>query len=157
MLEPSKTSPATMMHSISTPKLLTSSEKSATLQNRTASYKWTRNSCWIDSALECLWACVMRDYASFEASFSMVPPSDPATIYDLYQRMDHRRTLYLSQDSTNYRVSLLSAQRDAFRDVLLQRDLHWNNRKVITSNSSQESLFVCISARAMHHSNLLIR
>ena len=125
---------------------------SSSLQNRTPSYKWNQNSCWLDSALECLWAIIMRDFDSFDACFSMVSAAETTPIYDLYQRMEQRRTLYLSQDASNYRVSVLSAQRDSFRNVLLQRDLHYNNRKIIDSGRSSESLFVRTVNINIHHS-----
>ena len=84
----------------------------------------------------------MRDFDSFDACFSMVSAAETTPIYDLYQRMEQCCTLYLSQDASNYRVSVLSAQRDSFHHVLLQRDLHYNNRKIIDSVGSSESLFV---------------
>ena len=87
---------------------------------------------------------MLQDYTSFAECFDNVPTSETAAVFRLYECLDRRYTLYLSEDTSNYRVDVLSAQRDSFRESLLDVSTHWKNRRVITSKNSHENVLVSI-------------
>ncbi|KAI0694835.1 hypothetical protein C8Q76DRAFT_758330 [Earliella scabrosa] len=82
------------------------------------SYQWSRNSCWLDVTLEILWNIMLRDFQDFADCFARVPTdddSDRAGIYQLYQHLRERHALHAAGGTS---VTVLTEQRDRFREVL---------------------------------------
>ena len=102
-----------------------SSEKAVTptksLGHLIPSYRWSNNSCWLDTALEILWHALNRDFKTFAACFTSVmadPSSQHTALHSLFQLLDTRYTMSTGQ-SSNHTVDVLSEQRDSFSQVLI--------------------------------------
>ncbi len=111
------------------------------LQNLLPSYKWSSNSCWLDTSLEMLWNVVLPDFNDFATCFEQILGTgvEEAALYQLYQLLDRRHTLYRTE-SPAYSVAILTAQRDQYRRLLADRKHH--HIKIIDSVSSMENITV---------------
>lgn len=109
------------------------------LAHAIVSYKWSRNSCWLDTALESIWNATMRDFSSFSKCFNdLTEPADTASpIYGLFALLDHRQTLY-HDPTSDYSVPILSHSRDEFRKMLALQTVE----TIVTSEDSEENPFV---------------
>jgi hypothetical protein len=101
-----------------------------------ASYKWSNNSCWLDTSLELLFIAISRD---FETSFS--PRLSELTDADSLSLLSHAfeaRTVIQGSDPSAPEdiVNVLFAQRESLRHDLV-------NKKIISAMDSFEAIFVC--------------
>lgn len=99
------------------------------------SYKWNRNSCWLDTALQLIYGVIKRDYyPSFQPLFANLSQED--RLWALVQAMD----LWYNIDNGSDRdirdsVALLSTQRDGFRKLL-------KSQRIVAEPYESNSLFV---------------
>ena len=107
------------------------------------SYKWSRNSCWLDVTLEILWNITLRDFQDFADCFARASTEEDSDragpgIYQLYQHLRERHALHAAGGAS---VSVLTEQRDRFREVL-------EDGKIIDNVTSCENAMV--SAPHLH-------
>lgn len=96
------------------------------------SYPWKANSCWLDTSLELLFVCAMRNFDDFSTVFDTVPRS--SGLHAFYSTLNLRRLI--ADDVDNKTVTrALGEQRDKLRGLL-------SKKKVIKNVTSSSSLMV---------------
>jgi hypothetical protein len=97
------------------------------------SYPWKANSCWLDTSLELLFLCAMRNFDDFTTAFDSGPQSSAVSAF--YSTLNLRR---LIADDVDDRIvsRTLGEHRDRFRALL-------KKRKVVKNVTSASSLMVC--------------
>ena len=91
------------------------------LGHLTPSYKWAKNSCWLDTSLEILWCSLLPSFEDFASCFSHISDVEIQSqpLYSLFHLLQFRQDLYTA-NSENHTVEVLSAHRDVFREVLAE-------------------------------------
>ncbi|KAH9923214.1 uncharacterized protein B0H18DRAFT_955921 [Fomitopsis serialis] len=103
-------------HSNGFDRLQPSSRPLDIARSRRQGYPWHDNSCWLDTSLELIFHTAQRDWDSFECCFPST--GHPLTIFRVFEAIRYRRKVAGNCCSSDP-ATLLSAQRDALRQVLL--------------------------------------
>lgn len=99
------------------------------------SYPWKHNSCWLDTALELLYTCLMRNYQEFSIILDSL--GQDSTVRVILESMTNRRRIIMDAGIGNVKVSSqLGEQRNKIRHHLL--DLG-----IIESLDGFDTIFVC--------------
>ncbi|KLO06291.1 hypothetical protein SCHPADRAFT_946216 [Schizopora paradoxa] len=104
-----------------------------------ASYSWKNNSCWLDTSVQLLSQCILRDFASFEELLDA--PGDPphSVGQTLLRHFRFRKELLEGNYTPMEMCSRLNEARDMVRSSLVE----WG---VVKDMASHESLFVWLAS-----------
>lgn len=95
-----------------------------------ASYPWSKNSCWLDTALELLFNAVIRDFTDFSSRFEDINPE--CAFAPFFKIMDLRKTLPGSGGDVS---EMLGLHRDGFR-------AHLKKCRLIRTTKELDSIIV---------------
>lgn len=84
------------------------------------SYKWSNNSCWLDSSLEITFICVAWNFNEFTSLFDTIPKN--SALYAFFNTLWNR--FKIDEDTPDETTTrMLMEHRDNFRKVLLDSEL----------------------------------
>ncbi|KAF8069336.1 hypothetical protein FPV67DRAFT_1415419, partial [Lyophyllum atratum] len=107
-----------------------------------ASYPWSSNSCWLDTALQLLFAATSRSFDEFSQLFKLLPKG--SGLRALYETLETQRAVDPKDASAS---QTLLKRREALRKIL-------RNKRIIGGLATFESVFVWLSELARRESEL---
>lgn len=98
------------------------------------SWRWNKNSCYLDSSLELIYAAINLDLADFVVTFDNLSSENP--LHHLFKCLNSRWTIEAALEFGDPQLSdQISQERDLLRNYLAEQ-------KYISSISTPESLWV---------------
>lgn len=111
--------------------------KKARLPRLYRAYPWSSNSCWLDTALELVFAVFCRNHGDFTNRFSSVSDKMAFPLWRLHELLNSRKAQHGELGNSADAAGRLLLERDGFRSFLFEQ-------KIINSMHDMETLSVSL-------------